>query len=198
MLKKSLLSIILAIVLCFSLCGCFSDLDENIVTNSDVTISQDESSILGTDANVSDTENIVESKDEITNENEDQSSLTEDEHIHSFNNATCTTPKTCSCGATEGSENGHSWKDATCTEPKTCTVCGNTSGLTAGHNYSNGSCITCGKEDPDFNHVTMVWIPTNGGTKYHTHSGCSNMINPIEVTQSEAESQGFTPCKRCH
>ena len=119
-------------------------------------------------------------------------------HTHNFNAATCTTPKTCSCGATEGEANGHNWKDATCSDPKTCTVCGTTSGLTAGHNFSNGKCTTCGKEDPDYNHETMVWIPTNGGTKYHTYAGCSNMEDPEQVTQSEAESRGFTPCKRCH
>ena len=117
---------------------------------------------------------------------------------HNFNAATCTTPKTCSCGTTEGEANGHNWKDATCSDPKTCTVCGTTSGLTAGHNFSNGKCTTCGKADPDYNHETMVWIPTNGGTKYHTHAGCSNMEDPEQVTQSEAESRGFTPCKRCH
>lgn len=44
----------------------------------------------------------------------------------------------------------------------------------------------------------MVWIPTHGGTKYHTYSGCSNMIDPIEVTLEEATAQGFTPCQRCH
>ena len=123
---------------------------------------------------------------------------TEPPHTHNFNAATCTTPKTCSCGATEGEANGHNWKDATCSDPKTCTVCGTTSGLTAGHNFSNGKCTTCGKTDPDYNHETMVWIPTNGGTKYHTHAGCSNMEDPEQVTQSEAESRGFTPCKRCH
>ena len=123
---------------------------------------------------------------------------TEPPHTHNFNAATCTTPKTCSCGTTEGEANGHNWKDATCSDPKTCIVCGTTSGLTAGHNFSNGKCTTCGKEDPDYNHETMVWIPTNGGTKYHTHAGCSNMKDPEQVTQSEAESRGFTPCKRCH
>ena len=123
---------------------------------------------------------------------------TEPPHVHSYNAATCTTPKTCSCGATEGKANGHNWKDATCSDPKTCTVCGKTSGLTAGHKFSNGKCTTCGKADPDYNHETMVWIPTNGGTKYHTHAGCSNMEDPEQVTQSEAESRGFTPCKRCH
>ena len=123
---------------------------------------------------------------------------TEPPHTHNFNAATCTTPKTCSCGTTQGEANGHNWKDATCSDPKTCTVCGTTSGLTAGHNFSNGKCTTCGKADPDYNHETMVWIPTNGGTKYHTHAGCSNMEDPEQVTQSEAESRGFTPCKRCH
>ncbi|MBQ2939585.1 MAG: hypothetical protein IJE00_04370 [Clostridia bacterium] len=46
--------------------------------------------------------------------------------------------------------------------------------------------------------VEMVWIPTKGGTKYHTHAGCSNMDGPIQVTEQEAINQGFTPCKRCH
>lgn len=118
---------------------------------------------------------------------------------HDWTSATCTKAKTCkTCGATEGSANGHNWKNATCTEPKTCTVCGTTSGLTAGHNFQNGKCTMCGKSDPDENHETMVWIPTNGGTKYHSKSTCSNMKDPIQVTQSEAESRGFTPCKKCH
>lgn len=43
-----------------------------------------------------------------------------------------------------------------------------------------------------------VWIPTNGGKKYHSRSGCSNMKNPQEVTISEAKSRGFTPCGRCY
>ena len=44
----------------------------------------------------------------------------------------------------------------------------------------------------------MVWIPTNGGKKYHTRSSCSGMIDPRQVTLSEAVSLGFEPCKRCH
>lgn len=43
----------------------------------------------------------------------------------------------------------------------------------------------------------MVWIP-NTGSKYHSKAGCSNMENPRQVTKSEAESLGFTPCMRCH
>ena len=44
----------------------------------------------------------------------------------------------------------------------------------------------------------MVWIPTGGGTKYHSRSGCSQMNNPSQVPVSTAISRGFTPCKRCH
>lgn len=43
----------------------------------------------------------------------------------------------------------------------------------------------------------MVWIPTNGGTKYHRKSSCSGMKDPQEVSQSSAEAMGFTPCKKC-
>ena len=44
----------------------------------------------------------------------------------------------------------------------------------------------------------MVWIPTNGGKKYHSRSSCSNMNGPRQVTISQAKAKGFTPCKRCH
>lgn len=53
-------------------------------------------------------------------------------------------------------------------------------------------------EEPSGNNEVMVWIPTNGGTKYHSRSGCSNMKNPQQVTLDEAQSRGFTACKRCH
>ena len=47
------------------------------------------------------------------------------------------------------------------------------------------------------NNPTMVWIPTNGGTKYHTISNCSNMDNPSQVTKEHAERLGYAPCQRC-
>ena len=119
-------------------------------------------------------------------------------HTHDFSAATCTEPKICSCGATEGAANGHSWEEATCTDPKACTVCGTTSGFAADHNFLNGKCTICEQSEIDYNSETMVWIPTDGGIKYHTHAGCSNMEDPEYVTQSEAESRGFTPCQKCY
>ena len=69
---------------------------------------------------------------------------------HTFSDATCTSPKTCSvCGKTEGNALGHSWSDATCTAPKTCSVCGATEGSALGHSYENGNCSRCGQADPN-------------------------------------------------
>ena len=56
-------------------------------------------------------------------------------HTHSFSNATCTEPKKCSCGATEGNALGHS--------------------------YSNGVCTVCGAKDPNF--VSFTSVKTKAG-----------------------------------
>ncbi len=67
---------------------------------------------------------------------------------HSYKDATCTAPKTCStCGVTEGKANGHSWTDATCIAPTTCNTCGATEGNPTEHKYDSGKCSICGKED---------------------------------------------------
>lgn len=44
----------------------------------------------------------------------------------------------------------------------------------------------------------LVWVPVNGGTKFHTHSGCSNIKSPMQVTRETAEANGYSPCKRCY
>lgn len=60
---------------------------------------------------------------------------------------------------------GHSWQDATCTTPKTCTVCGTSEGGTSGHSWSGWEqaqaptctaagekhrlCTTCGTEETE-------------------------------------------------
>ncbi|MBQ5591647.1 MAG: DNA/RNA non-specific endonuclease [Clostridia bacterium] len=41
-----------------------------------------------------------------------------------------------------------------------------------------------------------VWIPKSG-SKYHSHSGCSNMKGPSKVTEAEAKSLGYTRCSKC-
>ena len=44
----------------------------------------------------------------------------------------------------------------------------------------------------------MVWIPINGGTKYHSKSTCSKMENPMHVSIDQAKENGFTACGRCY
>ncbi len=44
----------------------------------------------------------------------------------------------------------HTFTEATCTNPATCISCGETKGTTINHNYNNGSCIYCGKNDPNY------------------------------------------------
>lgn len=118
---------------------------------------------------------------------------------HSWQDATCEDPKKCaSCSETEGSAAGHDWKTATCTAPKTCSVCKEETGSTAKHTYKSGKCSFCGISEPGYSDGPMVWIPTRGGTKYHSRSDCSNMIDPDYVTLSRAIALGFTACKRCH
>ena len=45
---------------------------------------------------------------------------------------------------------------------------------------------------------TLVWIPTNGGRKYHDKASCSGMIDPVQVTVGEAQRLGYEPCGRCY
>ena len=44
----------------------------------------------------------------------------------------------------------------------------------------------------------LVWIPTNGGKRYHSNSSCSGMISPRRVDLGEARYLGFTACGRCY
>ena len=141
---------------------------------------------------------VVESSvDEIVDTPTPEEEPIVEEHIHEFSEATCTAPKTCSCGATEGEVAEHSWSSATCTAPKTCSVCGETSGSHLSHNYSNGYCTRCGTSDPNYTYEETVWV-SGSGKRYHCRASCSGMKNPQEVSLSTAEARGLTPCGRCY
>lgn len=75
-------------------------------------------------------------------------------HQHTFSDATCTEPKTCTeCQETEGEPLGHSFSEANCTEPATCTSCGLTEGEALGHSWLEATteapktCEVCGLTD---------------------------------------------------
>ena len=57
-----------------------------------------------------------------------------DPDLHSWSEATCLSPKTCTkCAAVVGVALGHSWNEATCTTPKTCSRCSLIEGSELGH-----------------------------------------------------------------
>ena len=72
---------------------------------------------------------------------------------HDWQEATCTTPRTClKGGETEGEALGHTWVDSNCTEPKHCSVCGETEGKALGHKLGSEAtyqlpayCSVCGE-----------------------------------------------------
>ena len=66
-------------------------------------------------------------------------------HAHSFADATCTAPKTCKCGATEGDALGHSFVEGKC-------ECGAEDPNYVPpheHKFEEGKCA-CGAEDPNY------------------------------------------------
>ena len=76
------------------------------------------------------------------------------------------------------------------------TTSNNTSSDTSSGNQENSSSgVTVPTPDTGEN---LVWVPVNGGTKYHSYSSCSNMKDPIQVTVEKAIANGYEACKRCH
>lgn len=63
----------------------------------------------------------------------------------------------------------------------------------AGQKTATSSTASTGKKTG-----VEVWIPTNGGTKYHSKASCSGMKDPKKVDLAVAEAQGYTACKKCH
>lgn len=185
-MKRSLRALILVFVLCFGLCGCMPSNVSLETEPGDTVISSADTTVKETTIETTVVETVIETTEETI-------------HSHSFAEATCTKPKTCTeCGETSGKAAGHDWEDATCEDPKTCAVCGKETGSVAAHDYEDGKCRWCGKVKSSSGGKDMVWIPTKGGKKYHSTKTCSNMDDPDHVTKEEAENLGFTPCKKCY
>ena len=125
-----------------------------------------------------------------------------DEHVHTFADATCTSPKTCECGATEGEALGHNaievfGKAPTCTEPGQtnfvyCDVCGENLSTAEeiaplGHTFVEGKC-ECGAEDPNYvaphehSYTTVVTDPTCTEAGFTTYTcACGDTYKADEV-----------------
>ena len=135
-------------------------------------------------ANVnSNTDSITENSNETPTATPTATPTTTPPHIHSFIPATCTSPKICSCGATEGEANGHNWKNATYTSPKTCTDCGTTEG---------SALDVPGKA----NYHGHVYTGGDKSTKYHYESECAGKYSH-EITWEEVDRRALEPCGTC-
>ena len=73
---------------------------------------------------------------------------------------------------------GHSWQDATCTTPKHCSICGVTSGNALGHSYSRGKCVICYAEDPNY---IAPYVTSTNSTLYLDNSNTTIYITAHEV-----------------
>ena len=70
-------------------------------------------------------------------------------HIHEWQDATCTEPRTCiTCGEIDGEPLDHDWAEATCYDPMTCRRCGATDGYPLDHDWADATChdpMTCSR-----------------------------------------------------
>ena len=106
---------------------------------------------------------------------------------HEWQEATCTTPKTCKlCQATEGEVKAHQWQDATCTAPKTCKDCGATEGDVAGHVWEEATCTTA--------KTCKVCKVTEGEALGHTWADatCTKPKTCTVCSEIEGEALGHT------
>lgn len=143
-------------------------------------------------------------EDAKNNQSQNNSSVESEVHVHVFTEASCIAPAKCKCGETSGSANGHSWSDATCTTPKTCTVCQANEGVAEGHKYSNGSCTICAAQDPDYTppQTDVITYVLNIKSKKFHYPSCSRLPdeNREDTTKSRQEiiNEGYEPCKICN
>lgn len=111
---KRILSLIFVLILAVFLCACRSDdassnLSSEAVGNQNSSISQKGEEVLSDDVLSSETEG-TENNDESNPSNVDIEA-----HEHSFSEATCQAPKTCSvCGETKGDKQKHILSGTTC------------------------------------------------------------------------------------
>jgi len=106
---------------------------------------------------------------------------------HDWNEATCTTPKTCKlCEATEGEVKAHQWQDATCVAPKTCKDCGATEGDVAGHVWEEATCTTA--------KTCAACKETEGEALGHTWADatCTEAKTCTVCSEKEGEALGHT------
>jgi len=111
----------------------------------------------------------------------------------------CTKGDECSrCDYAENATE-HTWVDATCTEPKTCTVCGTTSGVVLGHDYvltqcgTAKECLTCEIDPADApDNVTGHTFAEYDTDAYRTCLDCGATVEILFESGTEDVIQAYT------
>ncbi len=118
-------------------------------------------------------------------------------HVHTWVDATCTQPRTCSgCGETEGTANGHTWQDATCTAAQTCSVCQVTSGEPLGHDI-----VTVEAQVPACTGIGWAAYETCSRCDYTTYQEIEATGHNLETVEAQAPTcteigwDGYATCK---
>ena len=118
---------------------------------------------------------------------------TEPPHVHTWDDATCTTPKTCTeCGATEGKALGHTWQNATCTNPKTCAVCGATEGELLAHAWDDGIVLKEATEEIDGEILYTCTVCGETKTEIIPSLGHAHAYTDVVVTNPTCTQKGYT------
>lgn len=146
---------------------------------------------------IEDTDDEREEKKDSDKASEKSDSSNKDDDSDDTDNEDEDAPQTVVAQGVPDANQGHvhTFAEATCTLPKTCTECNATEGHPIPHDFSEGLCVFCSVSEAD---TVMVWIPMHGGEKYHSNEDCSNMKEPSYVSKVYAESNGFDACKRCY
>lgn len=135
-------------------------------------------------------------------------------HEHQWQEATCTSPRTCStCDETEGKALGHDWLAADCETPKTCKVCGEVTGEALGHKVTDwetlqesscstpgsaqGKCQVCGQTVTEarnlLDHTPGEWSVTkeatalSAGERSQLCAVCGAVVETEPFTLTEEE-----------
>ena len=74
---------------------------------------------------------------------------------------------------------------------------GESSDSTVNSAVSNNEAATSSTNGSGEQNNETVWVSENG-TKYHSKPDCSNMKTASEMPKSNAETLGYSPCKRCY
>ena len=122
---------------------------------------------------------------------------------HNWNEATCTTPETCSvCRTIRCEALGHKWNEVTCVDPMICSRCGARNGSALGHSTDLGYCKNCNqyiyKLTPKYieivDNLTSALVHVTDGLAYSQGSEsslfayyCNFQVTDFDFTLAEGD-----------